>query len=187
MTEETEFVLESMQEAVDHAIEHMEKEFSKIRAGKASPSMLNGVIVEYYGTHVPIERTANINTPDPRQIIVQPFDKSAIHNIEKAIMAANLGFNPQNEGELIRINVPPLTEERRKDLVKRAKAEAEIAKVSVRNDRRNANDEAKKLKDDGTPEDDIDVLLEKIQELTNKYISKIDRLTEIKEKDILTI
>lgn len=187
MTEESEFIIESMQEAVDHSIEHMEKEFSKIRAGKASPSMLNGVIVEYYGTHVPIERVANINTPDPRQIIVQPFDKSVINSIEKAIMAANLGFNPQNEGDLIRINVPPLTEERRRDLVKRARSEAEVAKVSVRNDRRNANEEAKKLKDEGVPEDEVNVLLEKIQELTNKYISKVDKLTEMKEKDILTI
>ncbi|MFZ4464893.1 MAG: ribosome recycling factor [Bacteroidales bacterium] len=187
MTEESEFVLESMREASDHAIEHMEKEFNKIRASKASPSMLNGVIVEYYGTHVPIERTANINTPDPRQIVIQPFDKSTLHTIEKAIMAANLGFNPQNDGELIRINVPPLTEDRRRDLVKRAKAEAENAKVSVRNDRRNANEEARKLKDEGIPEDDVDDLLEKIQEMTNKYIAKIDKLTEVKEKDILTI
>ncbi len=187
MNEESQFILETMHEAVEHAIEHMEKEFSKIRAGKASPSMLNGVLVEFYGTHVPIERTANINTPDPRQIVIQPFDKSTIHAIEKAIMAANLGFNPSNEGELIRINVPPLTEERRRDLVKRAKVESENAKVSVRNDRRNANEEAKKLKEDGIPEDEIDVLLDKIQEITNTYIAKIDRLTEIKEKDILTI
>ena len=125
MTEESQFILEAAKEGMDHAIEHYERELQKIRAGKSSPSMLNGVMVDYYGAHTPIERVANINTPDPRQIIVQPFDKSSIYAIEKAIMAANLGFNPMNEGEILRINVPPLTEERRKDLVKRAKKETE--------------------------------------------------------------
>ncbi|HMM10644.1 MAG TPA: ribosome recycling factor [Bacteroidales bacterium] len=187
MTEESLFVIESAKESMNHAIEHLERELSKIRAGKANPAMLKGVIVEYYGAHVPIEQTANINTPDPRQIIVQPFDRSSIHAIEKAILAANLGFNPTNEGELLRINVPPLTEERRRELVKRSKVEVEEAKVSVRTARRQANEEAKKLEKDGIPEDEVKKLIEKIQELTDQYIVKIDKLFEIKEKDIMTV
>ncbi len=187
MTEESQFVLDATKESMDHAIEHFERELQKIRAGKSSPAMLNGVMVEYYGTSMPIERVANINTPDPRQIIVQPFDKSSIYAVEKAIMAANLGFNPTNEGELLRINVPPLTEERRRDLVKRAKNEAEDAKVSIRNARRHANDEAKHLEKDGIPEDEVKKLTEKIQEMTNNYIAKVDKVLELKEKDILTV
>ncbi len=187
MTEEAQFVLDSTEENMQNALMHLEKEFNKIRAGKASPAMLGGVLVEYYGTTVPIEQTSNINTPDPRQIIVQPFDKSSINAIEKAILAANLGFNPQNEGELIRINVPPLTEERRKDLVKRAKNEAEEAKISIRNARRQGNDEAKKMEKDGLPEDDAKRLIEKVQELTDKYIQEVDKLLDLKEKDIMTV
>lgn len=187
MTEEAQFVLDSTEENMQNALMHLEKEFNKIRAGKASPAMLGGVLVEYYGTTVPIEQTSNINTPDPRQIIVQPFDKSSINAIEKAILAANLGFNPQNEGELIRINVPPLTEERRKDLVKRAKNEAEEAKISIRNARRQGNDEAKKMEKDGLPEDDAKRLIDKVQELTDKYIQEVDKLLDLKEKDIMTV
>lgn len=187
MTEESLFVFDTAKEGMDHVIEHLEREFQKIRAGKANPMMLNGVIVEYYGAKVPIEQTANINTPDPRQIIVQPFDKNSIYAVEKAIMAANLGFNPTNEGDLLRINVPPLTEDRRKDLVKRAKAEAEEAKISVRNRRRQANEEAKKLEKEGISEDEIKRLVEKIQDLTNNYILKVEKLFELKEKDILTV
>lgn len=187
MTEEAQFVLDAAEEHMSNSIAHLEKELQKIRAGKSSPSMLSGVMVDYYGAHVPIEQTANINTPDPRQIIVQPFDKSSIGAIEKAIMAANLGFNPMNEGELIRINVPPLNEERRRDLVKRSKSESEDAKVGIRNARRQANDEAKKLEKEGIPEDEVKRLIEKIQELTDKYIATVDRITESKEKDILTV
>lgn len=187
MTEESQFILDTSKEGMELAIVHLEKELQKIRAGKSSPAMLNGVFVEYYGSRVPIEQVANINTPDPRQIIVQPFDKSSIHAIDKAIMAANLGFNPMNEGELLRINVPPLTEERRKDLVKRSKNEAEEAKVSIRNARRQANEEAKQLEKDGGSEDEIKRLVDKIQELTNGYITKVDKVLELKEKDILTV
>lgn len=187
MTDEAEFVLDAAREQMENSIIHLEKEFAKIRAGKASPSMLGGVIVEYYGSYVPIEQTANINTPDARQIIVQPFDKSSIGAIEKAIMAANLGFNPSNEGDQIRINVPPLTEERRKGLVKMAKVESEDAKISVRSARRQANEEAKALEKDGAPEDDVKRLVEKIQELTDEFIKKVDHFTELKEKDILTV
>ena len=149
--------------------------------------MLSGVRVDFYGVSTPIEQTSNINTPDPRQIIVQPFDKSTIHEIEKAILNANLGFNPQNEGEIIRINVPPLTEERRLELVKRAKTAAEDTKIGVRNARRQANEEAKKLEKEGMPEDDTKLLMDEIQKLTDAFTEKIDKLVEEKEKDILTV
>ncbi|HEY9115691.1 MAG TPA: ribosome recycling factor [Bacteroidales bacterium] len=187
MTDDAQLCIEEAREKMDQAIDHIEREFSKLRAGKASPSMLNGIRVEYYGTMAPIEQTANINTPDPRQIIVQPFDKSTIHLIEKAIMNANLGFNPQNEGEIIRINVPPLTEERRKDLVKKAKAVAEDTKIGIRNDRRKANEEAKKLEKEGLSEDETKYLLDEIQKLTDEYSAKVDELFSLKEKDILTV
>ena len=187
MNDDAQLCFDEAEENMEHAIEHLRKEFQKIRAGKASPSMLRGVRVDYYGVQTPIEQTANINTPDARQIIVQPFDKSTIHEIEKAIMNANLGFNPQNEGELIRINVPPLTEERRLDLVKQAKTVAEDTKVGVRNSRRHANDEVKRMEKDGLPEDDAKHLMDEIQKLTDKYTAKIDELLELKDKDILTV
>jgi ribosome recycling factor len=172
---------------MESAISHLEREFQKIRAGKASPSMLEGIMIDYYGAMTPIEQTANINTPDPRQIIVQPWDKSVLPELEKAIMSANLGFNPKNEGEVLRIVVPPLTEQRRLELVKQAKNEAEQTKISIRNSRRSANDLAKDLEKDGLPEDETKRLLDKIQELTNDYTEKIDGLFEAKEKDIMTV
>jgi ribosome recycling factor len=143
--------------------------------------------VEYYGTPTPIEQTANINTPDPHSIVVQPFDKSSLQDIRKAIMNANLGFNPMDEGDILRINVPPLTEERRLDLVKKAKQVAEETKIAIRNIRRNANEDAKKLEKDGVPEDEVKRLLDEIQKLTDKYTEKIDHFFETKEKDIMTI
>jgi ribosome recycling factor len=187
MHEEIEFCLEETKEGMQNAILHLEKEFQKIRAGKATPQMLDGVRIDYYGVMTPVDQTANISTPDARQIIVQPWDKSVIGLIEKAIMAANLGFNPKNEGEILRIVVPALTEERRRDLVKRAKAEAENAKISIRNIRRIANETAKKLKKDGVPEDEVDKLETDIQKVTDDYSSKIDKILEIKEKDIMTV
>ncbi|MCB2208857.1 MAG: ribosome recycling factor [Bacteroidetes bacterium] len=187
MNDDAILCLEEAEENMKHAIDHLEREFQKIRAGKANPNMLNGVRVDFYGVSTPIEQTSNINTPDPRQIIVQPFDKSTIHEIEKAILNANLGFNPQNEGEIIRINVPPLTEERRMELVKRAKIAAEDTKVGVRNARRQANEEAKKLEKEGMPEDDTKYLMDEIQKLTDTFTEKIDKLVEEKEKDILTV
>ena len=179
--------LDEATENMESAIEHLEREFQKIRAGKASPSMLEGIMIDYYGAQTPIEQTANINTPDPRQIIVQPWDKSILPELEKAIMSANLGFNPKNEGEVLRIVVPPLTEERRLDLVKQAKNEAEQTKISIRNSRRNANDLAKSLEKDGLPEDETKRLMDKVQDLTNDYIEKIDKLFESKETDIMTV
>ena len=187
MTDESQFILDEATETMENTMKHMENEFQKIRAGKASPAMLQGVKVEYYGTVVPIEQTSNIGTPDPRQIIVQPFDKSSISAIEKAILNANLGFNPKNEGDFLRILVPPLREERRKDLAKRAKTVAEETKVGIRNIRRNANDDAKKLKDEGVSEDEVKILTEKIQDITDKYVKKVDELCDLKIKDILTV
>ena len=166
---------------------NLEKEIQKLRAGKANPQMLEGVKIDYYGVMTPIDQTANISSPDARQIIVQPWDKSVLGLIEKAILAANLGFNPKNEGEILRIQVPPLTEERRRDLVKKAKAEAENAKISIRNIRRNANETAKKLKKDGVPEDEVDKAETDIQKVTDEYIEKVDKIFEIKEKDIMTV
>ncbi len=187
MHEEVEFCLAEAKEGMENALVHLEHEFQKIRAGKASPQMLEGVKIDYYGTLTPIDQTANINTPDPRQIIVQPWDKSVMGLIEKAIMAANLGFNPKNEGEILRIIVPALTEERRKDLVKRAKAEAENARISIRNIRRIAMDTSKKLEKDGVPEDETEKLEALIQKLTDEFIIKVDKVFEVKEKDIMTV
>lgn len=187
MNDDVEFCLEEAKEGMHNAVVHLEKEFQKIRAGKASPQMLDGVKIDYYGVSTPIEQTANIHTPDARQIIVQPWDKSVIGLIEKAIMAANLGFNPKNEGEILRISVPPLTEERRKDLVKKAKSESENTRISIRNIRRLANETAKQLKKDGTPEDEVERLEQDIQKLTDEFIAKVDKVLEIKEKDIMTV
>lgn len=187
LSEESEFCIEETRESMDNALAHFEREFQKIRAGKASPQMLDGVKVDYYGVMTSIDKVSNITTPDPRQIIVQPWEKSMLAPIEKAILAANLGFNPQNNGEVLRIIVPPLTEERRRDLVKKAKMEAENAKVAIRNVRRNAMETSKKLKKDGIPEDEIEQLENEIQKLTDRYIEKIDKAFEAKEKDIMTV
>ncbi len=187
MTEDAQLVWDEAKESMENAIIHLDKEFQKIRAGKANPSMLEGIKVDYYGAPTPIEQTANINTPDPRQIIVQPWDKSILPELEKAILAANLGFNPKNEGEVLRISVPPLTEERRKELVKQAKNEAENGKISIRNSRRAANDLAKSMEKDGMPEDESKKLQDKIQELTDDNIKKVDDLFSKKETDIMTV
>ncbi len=187
MNEEVTFVIDEAEEGMTNALAHLEKEFQKIRAGKASPSMLEGVRIDYYGSMTPIEQVSNINTPDPRQIIVQPWEKAMLAPIEKAILAANLGFNPQNNGEVLRIAVPPLTEERRRDLVKKAKVEAENAKVTIRNIRRSAMDSGKKLEKEGIPEDEIKQMEKEIQNVTDKNIAKVDKLFEAKEKDIMTV
>lgn len=183
--EDINFIIDTTKEAMDKAISHLEKQFSNIRAGKASPAMLGSVMVDYYGSQTPLSQVANVNTPDGRTITVQPWEKTMLQEIEKAIMVANLGFNPMNNGESIIINVPPLTEERRKDLAKQAKSEAEDAKVGVRNARKDANNDLKKLDDiseDVLKNSEVDV-----QELTNKYVKKIDDLFASKEKEIMTV
>lgn len=187
MSEEVDFILDSTKEAMQGALAHLEKQLQVIRAGKASPAMLGGVVVEYYGAPTPLGQVANVNTPDARTISIQPFEKSLIPEIEKGIMVANLGFNPMNNGESVIINVPPLTEERRKDLVKQAKAEAEDSKVGVRNDRKNANNEIKKLEKDGLSEDMAKNAEVDIQNLTDTYIKKIDEMLVVKEKEIMTV
>lgn len=185
MNEELKFVLDSAKEAMNNAIAHLEKEFVNIRAGKASPAMLGSVMVDYYGSQTPLSQVANVNTPDGRTITVQPWEKSMLQEIERAIMIANLGFNPMNNGESIIINVPALTEERRKDLAKQAKSEAEDAKVGIRNARKDANNDIKKMDDvsedlKGNAEIDI-------QEMTDNYVKKVDALFHAKEKEIMTV
>lgn len=185
--EETKNCLELTKEGMNQVVLFFDKEVQKIRAGKASPQMLEGLKVDYYGNPTPIEQVGNISTPDARQIIIQPWERSMLQPMEKAILAANLGFTPQNNGEFIRIVIPSPTEERRKELVKKTKQEAEQAKVSIRNVRRTANETAKKLKDSGTPEDEIKKLETDIQKFTDEFIVKIDKIAEAKEKEIMTI
>ena len=183
--EEINFILETTKEEMENAILHLEKQFVNIRAGKASPSMLGSVMVDYYGSLTPLNQVSNVNTPDGRTISVQPWEKGMLQEIERAIMAANLGFNPMNNGESIIINVPPLTEERREQLAKQAKAEAEDSKIGVRNHRKEANSDVKKL--EHISEDAIKNAELDIQELTNKYIIKIDEVFAVKEKEIMTV
>lgn len=185
--EEIDFILDSTKESMEGSLMHLEKEFLNIRAGKATPAMLGGVKVDYYGAQTPLSQVANINTPDARTITVQPWEKNMLHPIEKAIMIANLGFNPMNNGDNIIINVPALTEERRRDLAKQAKAEAEDAKIGIRNARKDANTEIKKLEKDGMSEDVCKSAEDDVQNLTNSYIKKIDDLLAIKEAEIMKV
>ncbi len=187
MNEELAFLYDEAEEKMVNAVKHLERELIKIRAGKASPQMLDSVKVDYYGTMTPLSQVSNINTPDPRSIVVQPWEKNMLGPIEKAIMNANLGFNPQNDGTMVRIVVPPLTEERRKELVKKSKGEAETAKVSIRNARREAIDAGKKLEKEGVPEDDVKKFEADMQELTNKYSQTVEKQIENKEADIMTV
>ncbi len=183
--EDLEFIFDTAKEAMDNAIKHLEKQFLNIRAGKASPSMLGSVMVDYYGSQTPLSQVANVNTPDGRTITVQPWEKSMLQEIEKGIMIANIGFNPMNNGETIIINVPPLTEERRRDLSKQAKAESEDAKVVIRGARKDGNTDIKKLED---ASEDVKKNAEAdVQELTDTYIKKIDDLYTSKEKEIMTV
>ena len=185
MNEEIEFILDSSKESMEKALDHLKKQFVNIRAGKASPSMLGSVTVDYYGIQTPLSQVANVNTPDGRTITVQPWEKSMLQEIEQAIMAANLGFNPMNNGESIIINVPALTEERRKELAKQAKSEAEDAKISIRSSRKEANNELKKLND--ISEDLKKNTETDIQEMTDIFIKKADKIFNSKEKEILTV
>ena len=187
MTEEVDFQLDIAKEQMQEAIMHLENVLGKIRAGKANPQMLRTVMVDYYGVSTPLAQAANVSTPDAQTISVQPFDKSLITEIEQAIVDANLGFTPSNNGERVIINVPPLTEDRRRDLAKQAKVEIENAKVSIRNIRQKANDEMKKLGKDGLSEDLVRGAEESVQQLTNTYSSKIDVIYTAKEADIMTV
>lgn len=184
MNEEIEFIIDSAKESMQQAENHLKKQFVNIRAGKASPVMLSSVMVEYYGAKTPLNQVSNINTPDARTLTIQPFEKSLMKEIEKGIMNANLGFNPMNNGESVIINVPPLTEERRLQLSKQAKAEAEEAKIGVRNDRRNAMNEIKKA---DLPEDVQKDTEEEVQKLTDAFIEEIDKIYTNKDKEIMTV
>lgn len=187
MEEEVQIQLLEAEDKMKKALGHLEEELARVRAGKASPNILDGIHVDYYGTLTPLNQVSNINTPDAKTISVQPWEKNMISPIEKAILAANIGLTPINNGELIRINIPPLTEERRRDLVKQIKNLAENTKVSIRTARRDANDLLKKMKKDGLSEDiEKDAELE-VQQLTDRFIEKVDKVLEAKEKDIMTI
>ena len=173
---------------MDQAVKHYKKELSHIRAGKAQPSILDGVKVEYYGSQTPLNQLANVSAPEARLLTVEPFDKSALEDIEKAIMSAGLGLNPSNDGNIIRIPLPILSEERRKDLVKKVNELAEEARISIRNTRRDANDEVeKKVQSESLPEDSLYEAEEEIQELTDQHTDKVEELSEKKEKEIMTV
>ncbi len=180
-------VLDMAKESMSAAIEHLKRDLAKIRAGRAHSSMLDGIYVDYYGANTALSQVSNINTPDARTISIQPWEKAMLEKIEKAIMVANLGINPQNNGELIMINIPPLTEERRRNLVKQTKTEGENAKVSIRNARKEANDEIKSLKEETISDDLAKTAEDGIQKLTDTYTAKVDELLAIKEKDIMTV
>lgn len=187
MNELIKLQLEETQEGMEKALAFTGAELTKIRAGKAMPSMLDGIMVDYYGNPTLLNQIGNISTPDARTLVIQPWEKSFLGPIEKAIIDSNLGLNPQNDGNVIRLAIPPLTEERRRSLVKRVKDEAEKGKVAVRNLRKEANDNLKQLKNDGLSEDEIKDGENEIQKLTDAYTQKVDKLAETKEKDILTV
>ena len=187
MTEEVNFNLDVAKAAMDDVITRLEVTLSKIRAGKANPQMLSSVKLDYYGVQTPLSQAANIASTDAQTLSIQPFDKNLISDIEQAIVEANLGFNPSNNGEKVIVNVPPLTEERRKDLVKQVKSEIENAKVSVRNHRQKANDEMRKLSKSGLSEDMFRDAENSVQDLTNSYTLKIDSIYNQKEQDIMTV
>ena len=185
--EEIKSVLDHTQQAMDKAYARVQVEFSKIRAGRALPSMLDGLSVEYYSNKVPISQVASITTTDARTIAIKPWEKSMIVEIEKAIINSQLGLTPQNNGEIVRINIPPLTEERRKELVKQVKAEAEKGRVATRNVRKESKETLKSLQKEGLSEDAVKKAEDELQRLTDKYISKVDALLAEKEADVMAV
>lgn len=187
MEEEVQLYIDDTREKMEKAISHLESELLKIRAGKANPHILDGIYVDYYGVNTPLNQVSNISTPDAKTIAIQPWEKAMIDPIEKAILQANIGITPINNGELIRLNIPPLTEERRKELVKQVKSMGENTKVSIRTTRREGNDEIKNLQKEGLAEDMAKDAEEEIQQLTNTYSQKVDEIVDSKEKDIMTI
>jgi len=187
MSDEVKMALDEAQDAMNKSIEHLEFELNKIRAGKATPAMLEGVRVDYYGSLTPLKNVANITAPDARTLTVQPWEKGMLDSISKGIMEANLGLNPQNNGDVIMIAVPMLTEERRKELSKRSHAEGEHARVGIRNSRKAAIDFLKQAQKDGLPEDEAKSGETKVQELTDRFNKKVDEVLAAKDKDIMTI
>ena len=184
MEDEMNFIVDTAKESMENAIVHLEKEMLNIRAGKANPIMLSTVKVEYYGSPTPLSQVANVNTPDARTLTVQPWEKNLLADIEKAILVANLGFNPMNNGESIIINIPPLTEERRRDLAKLAKSESENAKIVIRSARKDANNEIKKSDSSEDVQNNYEI---DIQNLTDEFIQRVDKIFSLKETEILTV
>ena len=187
MEEEVQFYIDEAKENMAKAINHLQDELMRIRAGKATTTLLDGITVDYYSVLTPLNQVSNIGTPDAKTIIIQPWDKNMIEPIEKAIMHANIGLNPVNNGEIIRINVPPLTEERRKALVKQIKSMGENCKVSIRNSRRDAKEELKKLQKSGLSEDLVKDAEIEVQDMTNDFTKKIDDMIASRGKDIMTV
>ncbi len=179
--------LDDAKEHMEKAVSHFAADLAKIRAGKAMPNMLDGLTVSYYGSVTPIHQVASVNTPDARTLAIKPWEKSMIQEIEKAIINSDLGLNPQNNGEMVLINIPPLTEERRKNLVKQVKNEAEHGKVSIRNVRKDANESLRKLVKEGVAEDEVKRAEDEVQKLTDSYTAKIDKLVVVKEDEIMTV
>ncbi|MEJ6588653.1 MAG: ribosome recycling factor [Crocinitomicaceae bacterium] len=187
MIEELQMIYDELKTSNNNSLQHFDSALSKIRAGKASPSMLSGIMVEYYEAMTPLQQVANVSVMDARTLIVQPWEKSSLNDLAKGIIDSNIGLNPQNNGEQLIISIPPLTEERRRDLVKKAKSESENAKVGVRNNRKDALDMIKEMKNDGLSEDMMKNAEVEIQEITNLSSKQIDAQFEIKEKDIMTV
>lgn len=187
MKEDVRMTINMAKEAMEKTIAHLGNTLGKIRAGKANPAMLDGIFIDYYGVQTPLQQASNINTLDAKTISIQPWDKGLLQEIEKAIMTANIGIAPQNNGEMIILNIPALTEERRKELVRQSHEEGEGSKVSIRNARKDANDTIKQLQNDGLGEDLAHDAEEDVQNLTNEYVKKIDELIVVKEKDIMTV
>ena len=185
--EDLSLTIEIAEDSMKKAIGHLEAELAKVRAGKANPQMLDGITVDYYGTPTPINQVGNISVMDARTISIQPWEKNMLQPIERAIIAANIGINPQNDGNLIRLFLPPLTEERRKDLVKRAQSEGEHSKVAIRNIRRDAIESIKKAQKNGLSEDAAKDAEADIQAITDRYISLVDKHLASKEKDIMAV
>lgn len=185
--EEIDMLLEMAEEGMEKALRYTASELKKIRAGKASPSMLDGVSIEYYGVPTPISQASSITTPDGRTIAIKPFERNIINDIERAIINANLGLTPANDGDMIRINIPPMSEERRVEMAKKAKSEVDMGKVGIRKVRQETNDDLKKLKNDGVSEDAIKIGEERVQKLTDKFIVKADELLAAKEADIMSV
>ncbi|MBQ6298796.1 MAG: ribosome recycling factor [Bacteroidales bacterium] len=187
MIEKAQAVIDAARDKMQSAVTYLEEDLKTYRAGKANPAVFNSVVVNYYGTMTPIPQVASIGTPDARTMLIQPWDRTMLHPIEKAIMDANLGFTPQNNGETIRINVPALTEERRKELVKKARTAGENAKVGVRNARRDAIETLKKLQKEGLPEDSEKDFEDEVQKLTDNFSKKVEEILVAKEKDMMTV
>lgn len=187
MSEELELIKLDTESIMNKAINHLEAELIKIRAGKANPNMLDGIVAEYYGSPTPLSQIANISVLDARTISVQPYEKNMLQPIERAIIASNIGINPQNDGNYIRLFLPPLTEERRRELVKRCNGEGENGKISIRNIRRDAIEQIKKLQKDGVSEDAAKEAEIEVQEQTNRFIAVVDKRLEAKEKEIMVV